>query len=112
MRWNEISEKLVHAMPLRARRSATGQAVANKAEPLIAPPPITPDPTAMIAQGLAQGIAPVVNGAINTAVKADDEEEALLRAERPAQQVAQQAAENMQDDPHLQAIKRLAKHNK
>jgi hypothetical protein len=108
MRWIEITEKLVHAMPLRAQRDAMGQAVRNKAEPLIAPPPITPDPTVAIAQGLAQGIAPVVNGAINTAVQADDQEEALSKAQKPAQAMAQQAAENLQDDPHLQAIKRLA----
>lgn len=108
MRWNEITEKLVHAMPLRARRDAMGQAVSNKAEPLIAPIPIVPDPTQVIAQGLAQGIAPVVNGAISSAVQADDQAEVLAKAQGPAQQIAQQAAENLEDDSHLQAIKRLA----
>lgn len=112
MRWHEISEKLVHAMPLRARYNAQGQADASKAQPLIAPPPMQQDPTVQIAAGLAQGIAPVVQGAISNAVAADDAEEAQLRASRPAELVAKQTAENLKDDEHLAAIKKLAKHHK
>jgi hypothetical protein len=112
MRWHEISEKLIHAMPLRARYSAQGQASSAKAKPLIAPPPMQQDPTTQIAAGLAQGIAPVVQGAISNAVAVDDAEEARLRAEAPANIVAKQTAENLKDDEHLAAIKKLAKHHK
>ena len=108
MRWSEISEALVHAMPLRARQD-TGVV---KAKPLISPPPLQQDPAAAIASGLAQGIAPVVQGAIKTAVDADDAEEAKLRASRPADLMAHQTSETLKDDEHLAAIKRLSKHQK
>lgn len=107
MRWSEISEKLAHAMPLRAR-----QGDVSKAKPLIAAPALQQDPTAQIAAGLAQGIAPVVQGAINNAVAVDDAEEARLRASRPAELAAKQTSENLKDDEHLQAIKRLAQSKK
>lgn len=111
MRWNEITEKLQHAMPLRARYSANGQPDTTKAQPLIAPPPTMPDPTVAIAQGLAQGIAPVVQGAISNAVAVDDQEEQSIqaRAIQQAQQVAQVQAQKAQEEPELEALRRLAK---
>jgi hypothetical protein len=91
MRWGEIiSEKLVHAQPLRG--AITPGAKFKKATPLVpsvAPPPDPGTAIAMALPQIAQAVASGSQMAAQTAVQLDDAEEAQAAAQ--AAQEYQQA---------------------
>lgn len=95
MRWHEIiSEKLVHAMPLKDRPATnSGFKKATPLVPSVMPPPDPGTAIAMALPQIAQAVAGGSQMAAQTAVAMDDEQEqqqAALAAQEYEQQKAAQ----------------------
>jgi hypothetical protein len=76
MRWHEIiSEKLVHAMPLKDRPIGTGIKKATPLVPSVMPPPDPGTAIAMALPQIAQAVAGGSQAAAQQAVAMDDAEE-------------------------------------
>lgn len=90
MRWHEIiSEKLVHAMPLKDRPMGEKIKKATPLVPSVMPPPDPGTAIAMALPQIAQAVAGGSQAAAQQAVALDDQEEAQAQAAMSAQEYQQ-----------------------
>jgi hypothetical protein len=93
MRFYEIiSEKLVHAMPLKDRPASDKMKKASPLVPSVMPPPDPGTAIAMALPQIAQAVAGGSQMAAQQAVAIDDEEEQQRQASLAAQQYQQAKA--------------------